>query len=103
MKILVCSLIAIVSVALSSAVFAANLEEGQITDTVVEVYSGGCGIALETAKKERWEMCNDSGWPNDKLKVGEKVTVHYHITGRGKCIAHKIEKASKADKGAKKN
>jgi hypothetical protein len=81
MKILVCSLIAIVSVALSSAVFAANLEEGQITGTVVEVYSGGCGIALETAKKERWEMCNDSGWPNDKLKVGEKVTVHYHITG----------------------
>ena len=103
MKTLAWSLIAIVSVALSSAVFAANLEEGQITGTVVEVYHGASGIVIETADKKRWEMINDSGWPNDKLKVGEKVTVHYEIIGRGKCIARKIEKAGKAEKGSKKN
>jgi hypothetical protein len=105
MKTLASSLIGVVSFAFASAVFAANLEEGQITGTVVEVAQGR--IVIETAKKERWEMINDSGFPNDKLKVGEKVTVHYEIitatSGRSKCIARKIEKASKADKGAKKN
>ena len=107
MKILACSLIAMVSLALISAVFAANLEEGQITGTVVEVYHGASGIVIETADKKRWEMINDSGFPNDKLKVGEKVAVHYEIitatSGRSKCIARKIEKASKAEKGSKKN
>ena len=102
MKILACNLIAIVSVALSSAVFAANSEEGQITRTVVEVYHGASGIVIETADKKRWEITNDSGWPQDKLKVGEKVTVHYDITGRGKCIARKIEKAGKAEKSSRK-
>ena len=36
MKTLACSLIAMVSVALGSALFAANLEEGQIMGTIVE-------------------------------------------------------------------
>ena len=103
MKTLMCSLAAVISVALGSAVLAANLEEGQVTGTVVEAYHGGSGIVIETADKKRWEMTNDSGFPNDKLKVGEKVTVHYEIIGRGKCIARKIEKAGKAGKGSKKN
>ena len=103
MKTLASSLIGVVSFAFASAAFAANLEEGQITGTVVEVYHGASGIVIETADKKRWEMINDSGWPNDKLKVGEKVTVHYEIIGRGKCIARKIEKAGKAEKGSKKN
>ena len=68
----------------------------------MEVY-GLPTFVIETAKKERWEMINDSGFPHDKLKVGEKVTVHYEIIGRGKCIARKIEKTSKAEKGSKKS
>jgi hypothetical protein len=103
MKTLTYSLMGVVSLALSSAVFAASLEEGRVTGTVVEVYHGGSGIVIETADKKRWEMTNDSGWPNDKLKVGEKVTVHYEIIGRGKWIARKIEKAGKAQGGSKKN
>jgi len=46
MKTLACSLIAIVSVALSSALFAANLEEDQITGTVVDAEA----ITIDTAK-----------------------------------------------------
>jgi hypothetical protein len=106
MKLLVCGLIAVVSLTLTSAVLAASAEEGQITGTVVEVDSYGCEIVIETADKKRWPMCNDSGYGYDKPKsalVGQKVTVHYWISKRGKCIAYKIEKAGKADKGAKKH
>ena len=35
------------------------------------------------------------------LKVGQKVTLHYYVTGRGKLIADKVEKAGKSDKLAK--
>jgi hypothetical protein len=34
--------------------------------------------------------------------VGEKVTVHYTITGRGKWIAYRIEKVGKTEKASKK-
>jgi hypothetical protein len=100
MKALACSLIAIVSVALSSAVFTANLEEGQITGTVVE----GAPLTVDTAKKERWYFKSDLDPESVKLlRMGERVTVHYYITGRGNVYAKKVEKAGKAEKGSKKN
>lgn len=97
MKTLACGLIAIVSVALSSAIFAANLEEGQITGTVVDAEA----ITIDTAKGERWYFNRDPAL-SVKLKVGERVTVHYYITGRGKVYARKIEKAGTTDKAREK-
>jgi hypothetical protein len=35
------------------------------------------------------------------LKVGQNVTFHYYVTGRGKLIADKIEKAGKSEKESK--
>ena len=99
MKTLACSLIAIVSVALSSALFAANLEEGQITGTVVDAEA----ITIDTAKGERWYFKRDLDSESVKLlKVGERVTVHYYITQRGNVYAKKIEKAGTTDKARKK-
>jgi hypothetical protein len=93
MKILACSLIAVVSVALSGAVFAGSQEDTrdhQLTGTVVEADLSA--FVVETAKKERVEF-SLTGKPDLKPKVGEKVTVHYGITGRGWLLARKIEKA----------
>ena len=84
MKTLAWSLIAIVSI----AVFAESAEDRQITGTVVQVEFPM--MTIETAKKERWEFSMEGGI---KPKVGEKVMVHYTVTGRGKHIAYKIEKA----------
>jgi|SRR5438132_27644 hypothetical protein len=93
MKILACSLAALVSVALSGAVFAGSQEDSrdhQATGTVVETDVGL--FVIETAKKERVEFSlNGTGLKNPK--VGEKVTVHYAITGRGWLLGRKIEKA----------
>ena len=90
MKILTCRLIAAVSVGLSGAVCAASeSDDHQVTGTVVEVNLPV--FVLETAKKERVEL---SYFESDhKPKVGEKVTVHYGITGRGWLLARKIENA----------
>jgi hypothetical protein len=89
MKTLMCSLIAIVSAALSSAVFSANLEEGQITGTVVDAEV----LTVKTGPGDIWLFNPVPGLESVKLKVGERVTVHYYITGRGKVYAKKIEKA----------
>ena len=99
MKTLARSLIAVVSLALTSAVFAASAEE-HVTGTVVA--SDVQGFVIETASKERVEFHMEAGKP----KVGEKVTVYYDISGRdhrGVWFAMKIEKAGKAGRGSKKN
>ena len=84
----------VVSLGFSSAVFAANLEEGQITGTVVEA----APITVDTAKKERWYFKSDIDPQSVKLlKVGERVTVHYYITQRGNVYAKKVEKAGNAE------
>ena len=80
MKILACSLIGVVSFASASAVFAADLEEGQITGTVVEF--GDMLLTIEDSKKE--QLTFNRGELRDQRyqpKVGDKVTMHYH-TGR---------------------
>lgn len=97
MKILACSLTAIVSLALSGAVLAAS-EDLKMTGTVVEVNFPT--MTIETAKKERVDFGMEGGI---KPKIGEEVTVTYQITGRGKWIAYKLEKAGKTKKGSKKN
>jgi hypothetical protein len=95
MKITLCSLAAAVCLALSSAAFAAEAKDYQVTGPVLEVNSSM--IAVQKGK-DRWELMRDS---NTKAtadpKVGDKVTVHYTMT------ATNIEvKAGKADKAAKK-
>jgi hypothetical protein len=54
-------------------------------------------MTIETAKKERVDFSMEGGI---KPKVGEKVTVNYLITGRGKWVAYKVEKAGKAKKAS---
>lgn len=87
MKTLACSLMVAVGLGLSSATFAVGEQDQQITGTVVKVELPM--MTIETAKKERWEFSMEGGI---KPKVGEKLTVHYTVTGRGKHIAYKIEK-----------
>src|SRR6266478_4761808 len=90
------SLLAAVSLALSSLAFAAGAKTYQVTGPVLEVNDSM--IAVQKGGKERWEINRDS---NTKvagdLKVGEKVTVTYTMS------ATDVEvKAAKAEKGAKK-
>lgn len=95
MKITLCSLAAAICLAFSSAAFAAEAKDYQVTGPVLEVNSSM--IAVQKGK-DRWELMRDS---NTKAtadpKVGDKVTVHYTMT------ATNIEvKAGKAEKAAKK-
>lgn len=102
MKTLMCSLAAILSVALSSAVFAARDDDGEITGTVVRVNAEG-----------EFEVDDGKGafalvpaFDGPVPKVGEKVRVHYYHCGSGRKGFHhcadKIEKLGNADKGSKK-
>jgi len=95
MKITLCSLLAAVSLALSSAAFAADAKDYQVTGPVLEVNSSM--IAVQKGK-DRWELARDSNTKaSAEPKVGDKVTVHYSMT------ATNIEvKPAKAEKGAKK-
>ena len=59
-------------------------------------------LTIDTAKKGHWYFKSDLDPQSAKLvRVGEKVTVHYYITGRGNMYAKKIEKAGKNEKGLK--
>ena len=92
-----CTLAAVVSVALSSALFATSEEYLKMTGTVVEVNVPT--MTIETAKKERVDFSMEGGI---KPKVGETVTVDYLINRRGKWIAYELEKPGKADKASTK-
>jgi hypothetical protein len=95
MKITLCSLAAAVCLAFSSAAFAAEAKDYQVTGPVLEVNSSM--IAVQKGK-DRWELGRDSNTKSSaEPKVGDKVTIHYTMT------ATNIEmKAAKAEKGAKK-
>ncbi len=95
MKITLCSLAAAVAFAFSSAAFAAEAKDYQVTGPVLEVTSSM--IAVQKGK-DRWELARDSSTKaSAEPKVGDKVTIHYSMT------ATNIEvKAAKAEKGAKK-
>jgi hypothetical protein len=103
MKTLMCSLAAILSVALSSAIFAAG-DDGVITGTVVSVE--GDTFKINEGKRggeSNFELitAGDAQTP----KVGEKVRVHYYHCGSGRKGFHhcadKIEKLGKAEGGSK--
>ena len=86
------SLLAAVSLALSSAALAAT-KDYQVTGPILEVSDSM--IAVQKGK-DRWEIARDSSTKaSGEMKVGDKVTVHYTMT------ATSIE--AKADKGAKKD
>jgi hypothetical protein len=95
MKITLCSLAVAVAFAFSSAAFAAEAKDYQVTGPVLEVNSSM--IAVQKGK-DRWELARDSNTKaSAEPKVGDKVTVHYTMT------ATNIEvKPGKAEKGAKK-
>jgi hypothetical protein len=66
-------------VALSSAVFAARPDDGEITGTVVESNPGY--PTIENSKKEQIMFNLDLREQRYQPKAGDRVTVHYH-TGR---------------------
>ncbi|HJT46051.1 MAG TPA: hypothetical protein VJ721_07235 [Chthoniobacterales bacterium] len=95
MKITLFSVAAAVTFAFSSATFAAEAKDYQVTGPVLEVNSSM--IAVQKGK-DRWELGRDSNTKaSAEPKVGDKVTVHYTMT------ATNIEvKAAKTEKAAKK-
>jgi len=72
-----CSLLAAASLALSSAAFAADAKDYQVTGPVLEVNDSM--IAVQKGK-DRWELKKDSSTKSSDVKVGDKVTVHYTMT-----------------------
>ena len=100
MKTLACSLIAVVSLALTSAIFAAGQEDldHHVTGTIVELSLGSATLDTGQGGPFYIGLENNVG---SHLKVGQKVTLYYYVTGRGKLIADKIEKAGKSEKGSK--
>ena len=103
MKTLMCSLAAVLTVALSSAVFAAE-DDGWITGTVVRINGDGDFNVDEArpGKSRNFEIVGDT----KGLKVGDKVKVHYYHCGSGRKGFHhcadKIEKL-RADEASSKN
>src|SRR5438128_12340158 len=86
------SLLAAVSLALSSAAFAAGAKTYQVTGPVLEVTD--TMVAVQKGK-DRWEINRDANTKvTGDLKVGEKVTITYTMS------ATDVE--VKAGKGGKK-
>jgi hypothetical protein len=96
MKTKTFSLIAAVSLALSSVAFAASTKDYQVTGPVLEVNDSM--IAVQKGK-DRWEIARDSSTKTSgDVKVGDKVTVHYTMSATN----IEAKAAGKAEKGAKK-
>lgn len=96
-KTLVCRLIAVLALGLSSAIFAAGQEDldHDVTGTIVELSLGSATLDTGHGGPFYIGLENNVG---SHLKVGQKVTLHCYVTGRGKLIADKVEKAVKARK-----
>jgi ribosomal protein S1 len=104
MKTLICSLAAILSVALSSTVLAEETtDRGQeITGTVISVNHKQRSMVLDAGKVrgslELILFSDDLKAP----KVGEKVRVHCWYHNRGRYFTDKIEKLGNGDGDSKK-
>jgi hypothetical protein len=100
MKTLMCSLVAAVSVALGSAVFA-SVDDVQhlVTGTVVSVDAGYMEIDTHDGGTNFGVFIEN--WGSYKPKVGDNVRVHIRPGGR-RVYADKIEKVGKAEGGSKK-
>lgn len=101
MKILMCSLAAVVIVLLSTGMFAGSAKEQQVSGTVVE-----CDqfvLVIENSKKEQLTF-NPKYLGNQRYqpKVDDKVTVHWEIGRHGAWWAYKVEKVDNADQDSKK-
>jgi hypothetical protein len=100
MKILVLPFVAAVTLGLSSKIFAAGQEDldHHVTGTIVELSLGSATLDTGHGGPFYIGLENNVG---SHLKVGQKVTLHYYVTGRGKLIADKVETGSKSEKGSK--
>ncbi|MDB6147787.1 MAG: hypothetical protein JWO45_1451 [Spartobacteria bacterium] len=88
------SLLAVISLMLSSASFAASAKDYQVTGPVLEVTD--TMIAVQKGK-DRWEISRDSNTKTSgEVKVGDKVTVHYTMAATN----IEAKAAGKAEKGA---
>jgi hypothetical protein len=100
MKRLFCSLAAVVSLALSSGMFAAVDEvHNLVTGTVVLVNVGYMEIDTHDGGTNFGVFVDN--WGSYKPKVGDNVRVHIRAGGR-RVYADKIEKVGNADGGSKK-
>jgi hypothetical protein len=96
MKTKALSLLAAVSLVLSSVALAAGTKDYQVTGPILEVTDSM--IAVQKGK-DRWEIARDANTKaSGEMKVGDKVTVHYTMTATN--IEVKGEKG--AAKGAQK-
>ena len=99
MKTLMSTLAAILSVALSSAVFAIS-DDGEITGTIVSTKDG---LVLDDGKG-KYEFVIACECPTPK--VGEKVRMEYYHCGSGRKGFHhcvkKIDKIGDTEKNAPK-
>jgi len=100
MKIFVLPFVAAVTLGLSSKIFAAGQEDldHHVTGTIVELSLGSATLDTGHGGPFYIGLENNVG---SHLKVGQKVTLHYYVTGRGKLIADKVETGSKSEKGSK--
>jgi hypothetical protein len=106
MKIRMCSFAAMVSMALSNAVFAAEHDvlehhlrhEKPITGTVVEF--GDMLLTIQDSKKERLTFNVRYFDQPYQPKAGDKVMVHYYLGRHGVWITDKVEKLGNPEKGS---
>jgi hypothetical protein len=100
MKTLICTLAAILSIALSSTVFAAEHYVGHyekpITGTVVEY--GDMLLTIEDSKKEQLTFNVRYFDQRYQPKVGDKVRVHYYFGRHGVYITDKVDKIENGSK-----
>lgn len=95
MKTLMCSLAAVLSVALSNAVFAGSAKEGQVSGTVVQCE--GHTLTIEDSKKKEHTFRNGLEVGNYP-KEGDKVTVHWEIGLHNVPWAYKVDKIERSSK-----
>ncbi len=101
MKTLACRLIAVLSLGLSSAIFAAGQEDLQVTGKIVELYPGSATLDTGEPGASLFYINTAFDTAEKHLKVGQRVTFHYYVTGRGKLIADTVENAGKSQNGSK--
>ncbi len=70
---------AVLALTLSTPLAALAAKKYQVTGTIVELTEKT--IVVLKADGDKWEIeCNDDTKVEGKLKVGNKVTIYYHMT-----------------------